>query len=71
MDLHEILVPFYKAEGIQAPGLPPKIANEANSQRNLALTQRKNQLQAYMRQVLLDLTDRSPVPLLQFLGLHE
>lgn len=24
-----------------------------------------------MRQVLIDLTDRSPVPLLQFLGLHE
>lgn len=31
VDLHEILVPFYKAEGVQAPALPPKIANEANS----------------------------------------
>ena len=44
VDLNDILVPFYKAEGLQAPALPPKIANEANSQRNSALTQRKNQL---------------------------
>ena len=39
--------------------------------RNAALTQRKNQLQAYLRQVLILLSDRAPVPLLQFLGLHE
>lgn len=44
VDLHDILIPYFKAEGIQMPALPPKIANEANSQRNLALTQRKNQL---------------------------
>jgi len=64
-------VPFFLAEGIQVPPIPPKIANEATSQRNLALTQRKNQLQAYVRQVLMQLTDRAPVPLLQFMGLHE
>ena len=44
VDLHDLLVPYFKAEGLQIPPLPPKIANEANSQRNLALTQRKNQL---------------------------
>ena len=38
IDLHELLVPYFKAEGLQVPALPPKIANEANSQRNLALT---------------------------------
>ena len=42
VDFHEALIPYFKAEGIQVPHLPPKIANEANSMRNLALTQRKN-----------------------------
>ena len=31
VDLHEALVPFFKAEGLQIPMLPPKIANEASS----------------------------------------
>ena len=35
------------------------------------MTQRKNQLQAYLRQLIIELTDRAPVPLMQFLGLHE
>lgn len=38
VDLHDVCLPFYKAEGIQLAKLPPKIANEATSQRNLALT---------------------------------
>ena len=38
VDLHDVLLPYFKAEGLQIPPLPPKIANEANSQRNLALT---------------------------------
>ena len=42
VDLHESIVPYFKAEAILVPQLPPKIANEANSMRNLALTQRKN-----------------------------
>ena len=31
VDLHDLLVPYFKAEGLQIPPLPPKIANEANS----------------------------------------
>ena len=28
-------------------------------------------MQAYLRQLIIQLTDRAPVPLMQFLGLHE
>jgi len=42
VDLHETLVPYFKAEALTVPSLPPKIANEASAQRNQALTQRKN-----------------------------
>ena len=34
VDLHEALMPFFKAEAIQPPLLPPRISNEQNSQRN-------------------------------------
>lgn len=71
VDLHEALTPYFTAEGIRMPPLPPRIANESNSIRNQALTQRKNQLQAYLRQIMLSIMDRAPTPLLQFLGLHD
>ena len=53
------------------PALPPKIQNKKNAHRNDALTQRKNQLQAYLRQVLILLSERAPAPLLMFLNMHE
>lgn len=31
VDLNDALVPYCKAEGLQAPVLPPKIANEATA----------------------------------------
>lgn len=31
VDLHETLVPFFKAEALTVPQLPPKIANEATA----------------------------------------
>jgi len=42
VDLSEALLPYFKAEGIPPPKLPPKILNQANAQRNLDLTKRKN-----------------------------
>ena len=71
VDLNEALMPYFLAEGIAPPKLPPKIANKNTSQRNLDLTKRKNQLQIYLRQVIISLIERAPAPLLIFLGLHE
>ena len=44
VDLHEKLIPYFKAEGVAIPSLPPRIQNKKSSLRNQALTQRKNQL---------------------------
>ena len=44
IDLHDKLMPYFKAEGVTPPLLPPKIQNKKNAYRNQALTQRKNQL---------------------------
>ena len=71
IDLSEVLKPYFQAEGIPPPKLPPRIANKSDSRRNLNLTQRKNHLQVYLRQVILALIERPPAPLLIFLGLHE
>ena len=49
IDLQDKLMPYYKAESVMPPVLPPKIMNKKNAHRNEALTQRKNQLQAYLR----------------------
>jgi hypothetical protein len=71
VDLCEALQPFFLAEGITPPELPPKIEIGNNSLRNQALTERKKQLQGYIRQVLKTLSHRMPPHLLVFLGIHE
>ena len=49
IDLHDKLLPYFKAEGVVPPVIPPKIMNKKTTQMNQALTTRKNQLQAYLR----------------------
>lgn len=71
VDLSESLAPYFKAEGIDAPNLPPKIELLNDSQRNQRLTIRKRQLQTYLRDVLRLLSVRMPPQLMMFLGLHE
>ena len=71
IDLHEALEPLFRAENITQPRLPPKIELINDVQRNANLTDRKKQLQKYLRDVLELLAVRMPPHLLIFLGLHE
>jgi hypothetical protein len=71
VDLSEALLPIFKTENIEPPQLPPKIEIHNDSQRNFNLTERKKQLQGYLRQVLKCLAHRMPPHLLIFLGLHD
>jgi hypothetical protein len=71
VDLSESLAPYFKAEGLDAPMLPPKIELLNDSQHNQRLSHRKRQLQTYLREVIQLLSDRLPPNLLVFLGLHE
>jgi len=52
IDLHEALEPVFRTENIPQPTLPPKIELINDTQRNANLTDRKKQLQKYLREVV-------------------
>jgi hypothetical protein len=62
-------MPFLRAEGLQAPELPPAISTQGSREDNLTL--RKGQLEVYLSRMIQVLVDRMPLPLLMFLGFHE
>ena len=71
VDLSEALQSVFKSEQLTEPQLPPKIELNNDSYRNQYLSDRKRQLQSYLRNVLKLLSNRMPTHLLIFLGLHE
>jgi len=61
-----------RALGFRSPELPgPIVSNRQSSTHNANLTTRKYQLEKYLCELLLLLSDRAPLPLLQFLNFQE
>jgi hypothetical protein len=67
--LHDLLLPYIRSLGVDAPALPPQVNVAESSSMNQALTKRKFDLQKYLVQILVLLSDRFPLPLMQFLHL--
>ena len=64
-------MPFIRSIGVDAPVLPAQVNLAESSSRNQSLTKRKYDLQKYLVQMIVLLSDRAPVPLLQFLNMQE
>ena len=69
--LYDQLFPVFQALGIKPPELPPKVDNTDKKTRNQILTKRKYDLEKYLKTVIVKISHKAPIQLLNFLQLND